>query len=83
MSTRKLTQEEIDWIKEGIELHLDWMIQQLQFYAKGEHPEGQNRDPRNSARYEAHAIEYILNDVKKSLQYGTPIPMVIVDQKDD
>ena len=81
MDTRRITQEEINWVKEGIEMHLDWMVTQLQFYANGEHPEGQIRDPRNTARYEAHAIEYLLNDVKACLQYGKPIPMIVVDQE--
>lgn len=80
MSKRRITQEEIQWVKEGIEMHLDWMVKQLEYYSKGEHPEGQIEDPRNTVRYEAHAIEYILNDVKACVQYGRPIPIAVVDK---
>jgi hypothetical protein len=76
MSVRRITAEEIQWVKEEIEIHLDWMLKQLEYISRDAHPEGQIRDPRNTVRYEAHAIEDVLNSVKACVQYGKPIPRV-------
>ncbi len=70
---RRITPEEIEYVKEEIEMHLDWMLKQLEYVSKGERPEGQIRDPRDTVCYEAHAIEDVLTSIKASVQYGKPV----------
>lgn len=77
-----ITQADINWIRDGIHLHLTEMVKQMEAYMHGEQPEDQSTLSRNKVRYEAHAIEYLLHDVKRCMQYGTPIPKVIVDERD-
>ncbi len=71
----EITQEDIDWVQSAIG---DWVAQltgHMQEYRRT-----QVNDLRNVIRYDCHAIEYILADVKKCMQYGHPIPKVLTKE---